>query len=32
VGEDDYEEYFYNGVGENEQYVKVMEDNNAGTE
>jgi hypothetical protein len=27
-GEEDYEEYFYDGVGEDEQYVKVMEDNN----
>ena len=26
-GEDDYEEYFYDGVGENEQYVKVMDEN-----
>ena len=25
--EEDYEEYFYDGVGENEQYVKVMDDN-----
>jgi hypothetical protein len=26
-GDEDYEEYFYNGVGENEQYVKVVGDN-----
>lgn len=26
-GEEDYEEHFYEGVGENEQYVRVIDDN-----
>jgi hypothetical protein len=25
--DDDYEEYFYKDLGENDQYVKVIEDN-----